>query len=58
MTNTNKYKIEKLGMYWHLLRLHYVGWSVFKRKVWLTEFPYYWHKEDADKALKEILNCR
>ena len=58
MNETNKYKIEKLGMYWHLLRLHYVGWWIFKKEVWLSEFPYYWHKEDADNALKEILNCR
>ena len=57
MNKTNKYKIEKLGMYWHILRLHYVGW-IFKKKVWLSEFTCYWHKEDADNALKEILNRR
>ncbi len=57
MNKANKYKIEKLGMYWHLLELHYVGWWIFKKKIWLTVFPYYWYKEDAEQALKEILNC-
>lgn len=56
MTKTNKYKIEKYGNYWHIIRLNYIGWWIFKKEVWLTEFPYYWFKEDAEDALKEILN--
>jgi len=57
METTNIYKLEKLGNFWHILRLHYVGWFIFKRKVWLSKFPYYWYKEDAliefNKKLKQ-----
>ena len=54
MAETNKYKIEKLGVYWNLLRLHYVGWWIFREGVWLTNFTYYWCKEDAEQALDEV----
>jgi hypothetical protein len=54
MEKTNIYKLEKIGLYWHIMRLHYVGWWIFKSRVWLSEFPYYLYKEDADKAFKEI----
>tara|TARA_R110000772_G_C13310332_1_gene440647 strand:- start:45170 stop:45349 length:180 start_codon:yes stop_codon:yes gene_type:complete len=51
MKETNQYKIQKLGCYWHLMRMYYVGWWIFKEDVWLSEFPYYWYKEDAENAL-------
>ena len=57
MAETNKYKIEKLGVYWHLLRLYYVGWWIFREEVWLTNFTYYWCKEDAEQALDEVSRC-
>ena len=56
MKKSNKYKLEKLGMYWHILEAKYVGWFIFKRKQWISLFPYYYYKEEAEKAFKKILN--
>lgn len=55
-TKPNKYKIEKIGVLWCIFESHYAGWWIFKKKIWLATLPYYWHKEDAEQSLKEILN--
>jgi len=57
MTKTREYKIEKIGMYWYVTQLHYVGWWIFKKELWLIDSTGYWRKKDADNALSEILNC-
>jgi len=57
MRATNKYKVERLGSYWHVMRLHYTGWWIFENKMWLSEFPYYWQEQDAyDELARKIKN--
>lgn len=41
LESTNDFRIKKLGMFWHLQRRHYTGWWIFKKSIWLTEFPFY-----------------
>ena len=52
----SEYKIEKHGMYWHIMKAYHVGWWVFKRKVWLSEFPYYYYKGEAIEEFKKLIN--
>ena len=58
MVKTQTYRVEKLGTYWHVMRLHYVGWWIFKREVWLSEFPYHYYKEGADDMLDELTRAK
>ena len=58
MTVTDTYKLERIGLWWHIMRKHKVGWWIFARTVWLSEFPYYWFLHEAKEAYKEITNTK
>lgn len=55
MKKTNTYRIEKLGTYWHLMRLHYKGWWIFKVPEWRSEFPYSSRREDMVEMFNQKL---
>lgn len=50
MECTCKYRVKKLGSFWHLQRLYRKGWWIFKKRIWQTEFPWYsMDKKSIDK---------
>ena len=54
MESTNEYKIEKDFFLWHIKRAYYTGFWIFRRKIWVSEYPYYWYKEDAIRAFEKL----
>jgi len=50
-----KYKLIKLGYYWHIMERKEMGWwDVFSRPIWITVFPYYWYKEEAEREFERL----
>ena len=52
MTKTNKYKVVEIGELWYVFRLHYVGWLMFKREIWMIDSLGFWCERDANFVLK------
>jgi hypothetical protein len=49
-----EYRLLKLGRFWHIQEALYVGWWIFRKKVWIPVLPYYRYKEEALTELYKL----